>query len=197
METEKTSEQPKQPSSSTRPSAKRAESAPAENFAELLKLDPKQVASVKVLPPAQPENLRREKEMKRTSSGGPTPTPDRPYQKLSPEGKQRVLDSLKLMLQGQPKKPQQGLSPTSQPVEEQGPPPPEEILSMPPRLLIPPSFTDPGIIERVRAVPGKSGREAWDPVSKAWVPSGERTDALLHSRALSPAELAAAGIPAA
>lgn len=66
---------------------------------------------------------------------------------------------------------------------------------MEPNLLVPPSFTDPGIIERVVAVPGKSGREAWDPASKAWVPSGAVTDSLAHARPLTPAELAAAGIP--
>ncbi len=65
---------------------------------------------------------------------------------------------------------------------------------MPPRLLVPPSFTDPGVIERVRVDGDRCIRETWDSRSKVWVPSDYLTDALLHGRELSAAELAAAGI---
>jgi hypothetical protein len=63
------------------------------------------------------------------------------------------------------------------------------------KLLIPPSFTDLGVIERVRIDGPRSVRETWDPVVKAWSPAGNLTNSLLHGRELSPTELVAAGIP--
>ena len=68
---------------------------------------------------------------------------------------------------------------------------------MEPKVLVPPSFTDSdGTIERVVAAPGAGGREFWDSSKRAWVPSGRVTESALHGRALSPAELSKAGIPA-
>jgi len=68
-------------------------------------------------------------------------------------------------------------------------------IKMAPKLIIPPSFTEPGVIERLRAAGSKPVREVFSAASKSWVPGGRVTDSLINGRALTPAELAAAGIP--